>query len=80
MNSFFHVSYPFLPGIYLQLIINVFYFILKVLDCLTIYAAKIQENYTNSLSLANFVGCVVGFLNVFPYTPAEPPPCRRVIL
>jgi hypothetical protein len=31
-------------------------------------------------SLANFVGCVVGFLNVFLYTPAEPPPCRRVIL
>ncbi|KUG23462.1 hypothetical protein ASZ90_006768 [hydrocarbon metagenome] len=36
----------------------------KVLVCLTIYAAKIQVNYTNSLSLANFVGSVVGFLNV----------------
>jgi hypothetical protein len=24
---------------------------------------------TNSLSLANFVGIVVGFLNVFSYTP-----------
>jgi hypothetical protein len=53
---------------------------LKLLACLIIYKAKIQENYTNSLSLANFVGSVVGFLNVFPYTPAEPPPCRRVIL
>jgi hypothetical protein len=35
--------------------------------------------YTKSHSLANFVGIVVGFLNVFSYTLAEPPPCRLVI-
>ena len=40
------------------------------------------SNVTNaiSLSLANFVGSVVGFLDVCINTPAEPPPCRRVIL
>jgi hypothetical protein len=36
--------------------------------------------YTNSLSLANFVGSVVGYLNVLVNTPAESPSCRRVIL
>ena len=35
---------------------------------------------TIMLSSANFVGIVVGFLNVFSYTPADPPPCRLVIL
>jgi hypothetical protein len=34
---------------------------------------------TKSPSLANFVGFVIGFLNVFSYTPAEPLPCRLVI-
>jgi hypothetical protein len=57
-----------------------FFVLFKLFACLTIYEAKIQANYTNSLSSANFVGSVVGFFNVFSYTPAEPPPCRRVIL
>jgi len=35
---------------------------------------------TNSLSLANFVGSVVGVLNVLSYTSLAPPPCRLVIL
>jgi hypothetical protein len=35
---------------------------------------------TNSLSLANFVGYVVGFLSVWYNTLPAPPPCRRVIL
>jgi hypothetical protein len=26
-------------------------------------------------SSADFIGSVVGFLDVFPYTPAEPPSC-----
>ena len=29
------------------------------------------------LHTATFVGSVVGFLDVFTNTPAEPPPCRR---
>jgi len=43
---------------------------------------EMGSNVTNaiSLSLANFVGSVVGFLDVYINTPAEPPPCRRVIL
>jgi hypothetical protein len=35
---------------------------------------------TNSLSSANFVGYVVGFLTVLVNTLAAPPPCRLVIL
>jgi hypothetical protein len=31
------------------------------------------------LFAANFVGSVVSFLDVLPYTPPEPPPCRLVI-
>ena len=31
-------------------------------------------------SSANFVGIVVGFLNVSKYTPPKPPPCRLVVL
>jgi hypothetical protein len=34
----------------------------------------------NCIHTATFVGVVVGFLNVFSNTPAEPPPCRRGIL
>jgi hypothetical protein len=34
---------------------------------------------TTPLFSANFVGIVVGFLNVLKYTPAEPPPCRLVV-
>jgi hypothetical protein len=43
---------------------------------------EMGSNVTNaiSLSLANFVGSVVGCLDVCINTPAEPPPCRRVIL
>jgi hypothetical protein len=33
--------------------------------------------HADALPLANFVGIVVGFLNVLVNTPAEPPPCRR---
>jgi len=33
-----------------------------------------------SHSAANFVVCVVGFLDVYKNTPAEPSPCRLVIL
>jgi len=44
---------------------------------------KPGHQYTNPLAAANFVGIVVGFLNVSIIrlsTPAEPPPCRLVTL
>ena len=31
-----------------------------------------------SFSMANFVGSVVGFLNVLKYTSPEPPPCHSL--
>jgi hypothetical protein len=36
-------------------------------------ASPLSVSDTIPLSSANFVGIVVGFLNVFSYTPAEPP-------
>jgi hypothetical protein len=45
-----------------------------------IWYSIISAHNTTSLSLANFVGCVVGFLNVFIDTSLEPPSCSLVIL
>jgi hypothetical protein len=41
-----------------------------------------MDSITNaiSLSVADIVGSVAGFLNVFNYTISEPPPCYCVIL
>ncbi len=35
-------------------------------------------DYINPLYVANFVGSVVGFLNVLKYTPPAPPPCHSL--
>jgi hypothetical protein len=40
--------------------------------------SKIKEPFLNQSAI--FVGVVVGFLNVFSYTPAELPPCRLDII
>ena len=41
----------------------------------TMCCGKPGHQYTHPPALANFVGIVVGFLNVYYDTPAEPPPC-----
>jgi hypothetical protein len=49
----------------------------RVKTTLYFYALPYGMRFRSS---ANFVGFVVSFLNVFSYTPAEPPPCRLNII